>query len=166
MYPMGGAARRTSVWCRGTTATDTATSSANAETSWYAADPARRRRTRPWRPGGIRGSAERTLCTALSDAVQYPMSVRLPVIVCVLAIAVPVGVGPVAADPVVDGRFAVGGVGTNNQITIGPDANVWVTLDATNDVARIAPDGTVTQFNPVNLNSPRGSPQARTATSG
>ena len=66
------------------------------------------------------------------------MSVRLPVIVCVLAIAVPVGVGPVAADPVVDGRFAVGGVGTNNQITIGPDANVWVTLDATNDVARIA----------------------------
>lgn len=85
-----------------------------------------------------------------------PMSVRLPVIVCVLAIAVPVGVGPVAADPVVDGRFAVSGVGTNNQITIGPDANVWVTLDATNDVARIAPDGTVTQFNPVNLNSPTG----------
>ncbi|MBK9433809.1 MAG: hypothetical protein IPN52_01320 [Micrococcales bacterium] len=47
------------------------------------------------------------------------MSVRLPVIVCVLAIAV-LAVGPAAADPVVDGRFAVSGVGTNNQITTGP----------------------------------------------
>ncbi len=85
-----------------------------------------------------------------------PMSVRLPVIVSVMAIAVPIGAGPVAADPVADGRFAVSGVGTNNQITIGPDGNVWVTLDATNDVARIAPDGTVTQFNPAGLTSPTG----------
>lgn len=60
------------------------------------------------------------------------------------------------ADPVVAGEFDVSGVGTNNELTTGPDGNIWVTLDQTNDVARITPDGTVTQFNPANVTNPTG----------
>ncbi len=60
------------------------------------------------------------------------------------------------ADPAVAGEFAVTSVGTNNELTLGPDGNMWVTLDAGNDVARITPDGTVTEFNPANLNNPVG----------
>lgn len=64
--------------------------------------------------------------------------------------------GPVAAAPTPDGQFSVSGVGTNNQITRGPDGNMWVTLDTTNDLARITPDGTVTEYNPADVTSPVG----------
>lgn len=78
---------------------------------------------------------------------------------CVLAatmVSIPALTLPANADPVVDGQFSVSGVGTNNQIAAGPDGNVWVTLDATNDVARIAPNGAVTEFDTANLTSSVG----------
>ena len=55
-----------------------------------------------------------------------------------------------------DGKFTVSGVGTNNDIAKGPDGNMWVTLDQTNDVAKITPRGVVTEFNPANVTSPVG----------
>jgi streptogramin lyase len=63
---------------------------------------------------------------------------------------------PAAAAPKVDGEFAVSGVGTNNELTLGPDGNMWVTLDQTNDLAKITPDGTVTEYNPANITAPTG----------
>lgn len=56
--------------------------------------------------------------------------------------------GPALAKPRVDGTFPVSGVGTNNQITLGPDGNIWVTLDNANFLARIRPNGTVTEYKP------------------
>ncbi len=51
------------------------------------------------------------------------------------------------ADPMVAGTYAVSSVGTNNQITPGPDGNMWVTLDGgTTEVARITSAGVVTEF--------------------
>jgi streptogramin lyase len=73
------------------------------------------------------------------------------------AVAIPLVTGPGLADPVVNGEFPVSGVGANNQITAGPDGNMWVTLDTgTNDVAKIAPDGTVTEYNSANMSFPVG----------
>lgn len=73
------------------------------------------------------------------------------------ALTVPVGAAPAAADPAVSGEFAVaGGIGTNAQITAGPDGNMWVTVQAGNDVARIAPDGTVTEFDSADMSFPVG----------
>ena len=67
-----------------------------------------------------------------------------------------IAASPAAAVPDVDGKFAVSGVGTNNDIAKGQDGNMWVTLDQTNDVAKISPRGVVTEFNPVNVTSPVG----------
>jgi hypothetical protein len=54
---------------------------------------------------------------------------------------------PANAAPAVDGEFTIpGGVGSNNYIVEGPDGNMWVTLQNVNGVARITPDGTVTEF--------------------
>ena len=55
---------------------------------------------------------------------------------------------PALAAPAVDGEFGpiAGGVGSNNEIAQGPDGNMWVTLQNTNGVARITPDGTITEF--------------------
>ncbi len=71
---------------------------------------------------------------------------------CACAIAA----SPASAAPKVDGEFAVSGVGTNNELTTGPDGNIWVTLDQTNDLAKITPDGTVTEYNPANVTAPIG----------
>jgi streptogramin lyase len=67
-----------------------------------------------------------------------------------------IAAAPAAAAPKVTGKFAVSGVGTNNEVTKGPDGNVWVTLDQTNDIAKITPNGTVTEYNPANVTSPIG----------
>lgn len=73
------------------------------------------------------------------------------------ALVLPVTASPASADPVADGQFAVTGVGTNNQIAPGPDGNMWVTLDAAGaDVAKISPDGTVTEYDAATINSPTG----------
>jgi streptogramin lyase len=63
---------------------------------------------------------------------------------------------PASAKPKVDGKFDVSGVGTNNEITKGPDGNIWVTLDQGNDLARITPKGKVTEYDPANVNNPVG----------
>jgi streptogramin lyase len=64
------------------------------------------------------------------------------------------------AAPQVNGTFSVPGVTTNNQITQGPDGNMWVTIDndgANNDVARInSQTGQVTKFNLDDVDSPAG----------
>jgi streptogramin lyase len=64
------------------------------------------------------------------------------------------------AAPQVNGTFPVPGVTTNNQITQGPDGNMWVTIDndgANNDVARInSQTGQVTKFNLDDVDSPAG----------
>jgi streptogramin lyase len=73
------------------------------------------------------------------------------------AVALPLAAAPAGADPTPAGEFTVSGVGANNQITAGPDGNMWVTLDSgTNDVAKIAPDGTVTEYNSANMTTPVG----------
>ena len=78
------------------------------------------------------------------------------VAVCgVLGIAV-IAAAPASAKPKADGKFDVSGVGTNNEITKGPDGNIWVTLDQTNDIAKITPKGKVTEYDPANINSPVG----------
>lgn len=75
---------------------------------------------------------------------------------CAAALSVP-AVSPALADPVVDGQFPVSGLNANNQITPGPDGAMWVTLDsATKDVARIAPDGTVTEYDAATMTKPVG----------
>lgn len=54
---------------------------------------------------------------------------------------------PAAAAPTVNGEFEVSSIETNNKIAPGSDGNMWVTLnDVTNDVARIAPSGEVTEY--------------------
>ncbi len=74
------------------------------------------------------------------------------------ALALPLAAAPASADPVVDGQFQVTGVGTNNQITVGPDSNIWLTLDSgvTNDLAKITPDGVVTEYDPAAITDPTG----------
>ena len=85
------------------------------------------------------------------------MALRMLSALAVTAVALPALSAPAAADPVVAGEFTVSGVGANNQIAPGPDGNMWVTLDSgTNDVAKIAPDGTVTEYNSANMSNPVG----------
>lgn len=70
-----------------------------------------------------------------------------------LAIGTPIA----SAAPAADGTFSVTSVGTNNQITQGPDNNMWVTLDdATKNVARITPAGVVTEYDLPGIASPIG----------
>jgi streptogramin lyase len=67
-----------------------------------------------------------------------------------------VATAPATAAPRLTGKFDVSGVGTNNEITRGPDGNVWVTLDAGNDIAEITPQGQVTEYDPANVSNPIG----------
>lgn len=71
-------------------------------------------------------------------------------------VAVPALTSPALADPHLDGTFPVSDVGTNNQITTGPDGNIWVTLQGAKDVARITPAGVVTEFDAANMAAPIG----------
>lgn len=72
--------------------------------------------------------------------------IRSIVALCATVVALPALAAPASADAALDGRFPVAGVGSNNQITAGPDGNLWVTLDTGKDVARITPDGLVEEF--------------------
>lgn len=67
---------------------------------------------------------------------------------CTVVAAVGVVPAQALAKPKVADTYPVTGVGTNNQITLGPDGNMWVTLDQTDYLARITPGGTVTQYKP------------------
>jgi streptogramin lyase len=61
------------------------------------------------------------------------------------------------AAPAVDGVFAL--PSTPRQLALGPDGNVWITMDGaanTDTIARIRPDGTVTTFASPNIEDPIG----------
>jgi virginiamycin B lyase len=53
--------------------------------------------------------------------------------------------GRADAAPVVDGSFDLSA--NPQRIAQGPDGNMWVTLSSGNEVARIGPEGVVTEFN-------------------
>jgi len=63
---------------------------------------------------------------------------------------------PASAKMKVAGKFDVSSVGTNNEITKGPDGNVWVTLDQGNDIARIKPNGKVKEYDAAKIDDPVG----------
>lgn len=63
------------------------------------------------------------------------------------AIAAALLAAPALAVPTVDGEFEVQGLETNSKIVQGPDGNMWVTTNASEeDVARITPAGAVTSY--------------------
>ncbi len=86
-----------------------------------------------------------------------PPRIRLFAALCAALGLVGVLAAPATAAPKVTGKFEVSGVGTNNEITKGPDGKIWVTLDQTNDLARINPkNGKVKEYDPVNVSDPVG----------
>src|SRR5262245_52391847 len=68
----------------------------------------------------------------------------LAVSAAVVAALVP---GAASAAPQVTGEFDVSK--TPQQLTLGPDGNVWVLIG--DDIAKVQPDGTVTEYNPADL---------------
>jgi streptogramin lyase len=68
------------------------------------------------------------------------------------------------AAPHVEFAKPMAGVTTNDQLVAGPDGNIWVALaDA---VARVTPDGTVTEFKSADLGNKLGSPEGGIAAGG
>jgi virginiamycin B lyase len=68
------------------------------------------------------------------------------------ALLVPAAAG---AAPAVDGVFDL--PSTPHRLALGPDGNVWVTMDgATDNIARIAPEGRVDTFTSADISSPFG----------
>jgi streptogramin lyase len=84
------------------------------------------------------------------------MASRILVALCTAAVASPVAASPAAADLALDGQFPVSALGANNQITTGPDGNIWVTLESGKDVARITPGGVVDEFDAPTINGAVG----------
>ncbi len=61
------------------------------------------------------------------------------------------------AAPSVTGEFDLPpatAVGSNNEITAGPDGNMWVTVDSENAIVRVKPDGTAERFDPAGMAHP------------
>lgn len=78
--------------------------------------------------------------------IAAPASLLAFFLLALFSLALPT---PVEAAPAVDGEFAVSG--KPGQIALGPDGNVWVLIEGpVNELARVEPDGTVTEFD-VNL---------------
>lgn len=96
-----------------------------------------------------------SLTAPINPSLTTPAVRVLAILAMVLGALVLVPSGA-DAKPKLAGKFDVSGVGTNNEITRGPDGNIWVTLDQTNDVARIKPNGNVTEFDAANISSPIG----------
>ena len=75
-----------------------------------------------------------------------------------LLVALAVGApGLAEAKPRLAGVFDLSG--TPGQIARGPDGNIWVTISGSglgNSLAKITPDGTVTEFAPAALVNPVG----------
>src|SRR4029079_2835362 len=62
-----------------------------------------------------------------------------------------------AAAPKVDDTFALSG--TPGQLTEGPDGNVWVLISGSsesNEIAKVEPDGTVTEYDSDDLANAKG----------
>lgn len=69
---------------------------------------------------------------------------KLVAVLCALAcLSLPASA---AAAPAVNGVFPLDTLGVNNKIVAGSDGNMWVTLSVGKDVARIAPDGQIQEF--------------------
>lgn len=65
--------------------------------------------------------------------------------------------GSAQGAPAVDGVFNLPEAPSQNPPALGPDGNVWVTLDSgAPDFARVAPDGTVTPFTSADVDFPKG----------
>jgi streptogramin lyase len=78
----------------------------------------------------------------------------IPVLVLAVAAAWP---GSAEAKPRLAGVFDL--TGTPGQITRGPDGNIWVTISGSGDnntLARIRPNGNVTEYAPAELLNPVG----------
>jgi streptogramin lyase len=85
--------------------------------------------------------------------------VRRLIVIALASGAMLAAAAPALAAPQVNGVFTVTGLGIDNQITQGPDGNMWVTIedDGTNDVARInSQTGQVTKFNLDDVTNPVG----------
>ena len=84
-------------------------------------------------PGWVVGAPELTDPECMNSSLSTSTSPRtlrlraLAAICGVLGLAA-FAASPAGAAPNVDGKFAVSGVGTNNEITKGPDGNLWVCL--------------------------------------
>lgn len=76
----------------------------------------------------------------------------------ILSLLIVLGAAPVAdAKPRFAGAFDLSG--TPGQITRGPDGNIWVTISGSGDnntLARVKPNGTVTEFAPAAVVNPVG----------
>ena len=67
------------------------------------------------------------------------------------ALAVLATAGPAAAEPALEPVLSSLS-GKPRHLALGPDGNVWTPLsDSANELARIAPDGTVTEYDVANL---------------
>lgn len=78
----------------------------------------------------------------------------IPVLVLAMAAA---WAGPAEARPRLAGVFDLSGV--PGQIARGPDGNIWVTISGSglgNNLAKIRPNGNVTEYSPANLVNPVG----------
>ncbi|MQA76125.1 MAG: hypothetical protein GEU88_17620 [Solirubrobacterales bacterium] len=77
------------------------------------------------------------------------------VIVALAVALLAVGAATARAAPAVDGEFALSD--QPGQLTLGPDGNVWVVfLAGANDLAKVEPDGTVTEYNPADVAGAKG----------
>ncbi len=75
----------------------------------------------------------------------------------VVAAALLVAPATSLAAPSVTGEFDLPpatAVGSNNEITAGPDGNMWVTVDSENAIVKVMPDGTTTRFDPLGMAHP------------
>lgn len=80
---------------------------------------------------------------------------RIPIPVLVVLFAGLLVSAAAEAAPKVNGTFDVSG--TPGRITEGPDGNVWVLLSGgNNEIAKVEPDGTVTEFDSDDLNGAVG----------
>lgn len=85
-----------------------------------------------------------------------PLLTRATAALCAAVALLAVSTAPANAAPKATGKFAVSGVGTNNEITKGPDGNIWVTLDNANDIAQLTPKGKVKEFDATDIANPIG----------
>jgi virginiamycin B lyase len=80
------------------------------------------------------------------------------VVLAVLATA------PALAEPKVDGIFDLAGVQTNGQLTVGPDGNVWVSLNEA--VGKVTPAGSTTVLKTGDLGNALGFPSGGITSAG
>src|SRR5262245_16585588 len=79
---------------------------------------------------------------------------RIPALIAAAAVAVAAALVPGVASeaPAVPGQFDVSK--QPGQLTLGPDGNVWVLIGS--DIAKVQPNGTVTEYNPDKLDGATG----------